>query len=194
MFKASAKELKNPRCLTTTGILVAIYVILNVFVAFNTLGLKITFGYLALASIGMLYGPVVAMIAAIPCDLVTAMGAGLGLDFIFTPNKMLEGLIYGLLLYGLRFWGASRLNVMQTARIVTARVLVVALCHMTFNTLVLYFVMNISRESFNVFFMGRLTKNLIQLPIDIVLMGLLLPVIRLVYDKTKLIDSKGRNT
>ncbi|MDR2560004.1 MAG: folate family ECF transporter S component [Oscillospiraceae bacterium] len=193
IFKNSAKELKNTRSLAVTGLLVAVYVVLNTFVAVNTMGLKITFGYLALASIAMLYGPVAAMVAAVPCDLITAMAVGLGINLVFTPIQMLEALIYGMLLYDLRFWGRTRLNVFQTIKIILARVLVVALCHMILNTTVLYYMLGVSSNSFFVFFSGRLTKNLAQFPVDIILMALLLPAVKLAFDKTG-ITGRGRKS
>ena len=184
MFRASARELKSLRCLTTTGVLIAVYVILNTFVAVNTASLKITFGYLSLAAIGVLYGPVVSVLAAIPCDIITALSAGLGLNFIITPIKMLEGFIYGILLYGLRFWGGrSRLNAELIIKIIAARALAVMLCYLTFNTLVLYYIFDASKDSFFAYFILKLTKNLLQFPVDIILMLSILPVVRLVYNR-----------
>ena len=103
MFKRSAGELKSVQCLAVTGVLSALYIVLNAFVSLNIgAPLRITFGFLALAIIGMLYGPVVAVIAAIPCDLLAAtFDPNNAMNPVFTPNRMLEGLIYGMLLYGL---------------------------------------------------------------------------------------------
>ena len=209
MFKHSAAELKSIRCLTVTGVLVACYVVLNSpLLSYNTEVLKITFGYLALAAIGMLYGPVVAIIAAIPCDIVTALTVGLGVNPFFTLPKILEGLIYGILLYGYaRRTTTEKSPVLQqigwaswqVMRIVFARLLVVVLCHFILNSfLVLFIVLPPGRaeeilttQSFWVWAFARSgVKNIIQFPVDLAMMFVFLPVLGTVHNKLKIHSSE----
>ena len=187
MFKRSANELKSIQCLAVTGVLVAIYVVMNAYIAVNTEVLKITFGFLALATIGMLYGPVVAMIAAIPCDIITALLAGMGINFAFTPVKIIEGFIYGIFLYG--FAKNHKINfILQGLRILIPRLLVVLVCHVILNSLLIYFIILSAdaRENLNfgAFLTPRLSKNAVQFPIDVLLMWIVLPVAGLAYKKS----------
>ncbi|MCL2633597.1 MAG: folate family ECF transporter S component [Oscillospiraceae bacterium] len=194
LFKDSAKELKNIRCLATTGILIAAYVVMNSpLLSLNTEVLKITFGYLALAAIAMLYGPVVAMIAAVPCDIITALVVGsLGVNLVYTLPKILEALIYGMLLYGYgkRLSSGDRLHqpwwaAWQVIRIVLARFLVMSLCYLLLNSYLLYFIMGVSSNTFAVFMYPRFVKNVIQFPIDLALMLVLLPILGTLHIRVK---------
>lgn len=194
MFKKSANELKSVKCLTVTGVLVAAYVTLNSpLLSYNTDVLKITFGFLALAAIGMLFGPVVAVIAAFPCDIVTALIGHLGINPIFTAPKILEGLIYGIFLYGMLNSRDERKSapkqaawaVWQVARIVLARFLVMSVCYLLINSLLLYYVTKVSKNAFRVFLYPRFVKNAIQFPVDLALMFVLLPSIGVIYKKAK---------
>jgi len=194
MFKKSANELKNIRCLTVTGVLVAAYVTLNSpLLSYNTDVLKITFGFLALAAIGMLFGPVVAVIASVPCDIIAAYIGHLGVNPIFTIPKILEGLIYGIFLYGMANSGNIRKSVLnqavwsvwQVMRIVLARFLVMSVCYLLVNSLLLYYITKVSSNAFGVFMYPRFVKNAIQFPVDLALMFVILPPIGVIYKKAK---------
>jgi ECF transporter S component (folate family) len=198
-FRKSAGELKSVRCLAATGILVAAYVTMNALLAVNTETLKITFGYLALATIGMLYGPVVAALAAVPCDVITALTGSLGINPVFTVPKILEGIIYGGFLYGYasrkdRKGTASQIKwaSWQIMRIFAARFSVVAVCYLLINSCLLYYVTGVSGDSFAVFMYPRYVKNVIQLPVDLALMFTLLPVLGALHNKTKRARGKER--
>jgi len=188
MFKKSANELKSIRCLATTGVLIAVYVTMNspIF-SINTEMLKITFGYLALAAIGMLFGPVVAVIAAVPCDIIAAMIGSLGINPVFTIPKILEGLIYGIFLYGYGLRsansGGAGWAAWQVGRIVLARFLIMSLVYLVLNSFLIYTIYGVSADSFAAFMAPRVVKNAIQFPIDLALMFLFLPVLGVAYNK-----------
>ena len=192
IFKASALELKSIRCLTTTGILCAIYIVLNAYAPQFSEILKVTIGYLALAAIGMLYGPVVAVIAAIPCDIITGILSPFPFVAAFIPARMLEALIYGIFLYGYGSRGAAGNQsgaawaAWQVVRIVAARITAVILCYYVVNSLVvLFFILPAERAtqiiSDNSFWMWAWLRsgwiNLAKLPVDLALMFTLLPII-----------------
>ncbi|MDR0222944.1 MAG: folate family ECF transporter S component [Oscillospiraceae bacterium] len=219
MFKRSAKELKSVRSLATTGALIAVYVVMNAFLAVNTEMLKITFGYIALAAIGMLYGPAVAAIAAVPCDIITSMAGSLGTNPVFTFPKILEGAIYGIFLYGYasrRVEGGAaggeaggaaggaaggkaggKANQVkwaswQVMRIVAARFFVMAACYLFLNSYLLFYVMGVSGNSFSAFMYPRYVKNVIQFPLDLALMFAVLPPFGAVYRKLEARYGKER--
>lgn len=104
-FGRSALELRSIRCLTVTGVLIALDVVLKIFSIRITSDLKITFAYLALATIGMLFGPTVGFLAGIVTDLVgflfTLDGGG-GFSPLFTLIEAIGAMIYGIFLYDLK--------------------------------------------------------------------------------------------
>lgn len=181
IFKESAKELKSIRCIAVTGVLIAAYIVMEAFLSVNTGFIKINFAFLALAAIGMLYGPTVCVLAAIPCDIIGAAAQGQGLLFVFTLIAMFEGLIYGLFLY--RYEVKKSLK--QNSKIVIAQAIVVFVSHLIFNTTALYLLgfAGQTYESLFLFLISRAVKNLIELPIDIALMFLLLLPIKSAYIK-----------
>lgn len=104
-FGKSAFELKSLRCLTVTGVLIALDLVLKLFSINITNDLKITFAYLALATIGMLFGPTVAFIAGALTDiigfLIKAEGGG-AFSPLFTLIEAVGAMIYGIFLYGMK--------------------------------------------------------------------------------------------
>jgi ECF transporter S component (folate family) len=200
MFRRSARELKSVQCLAITGVLSALYVVLNAYVGIDIPSpvglLRITFGYLALATIAMLYGPVIAVLAAIPCDLLSATLGPHAMNPIFTPNRMLEGLIYGILLYGaqkINYKGSTANKVLFITRITVARLIAVGLCYFLGNNfLIFYFSLPQARVA-EILESGTFWawawarngwKNVIQFPADLALMYVVLPAAGLAYVKT----------
>ena len=101
-FKSSALELKNIRCIVLTGILIALDIVLKMFSIKITADLKITFAYLALATIGMLFGPTVGFIAGAVTDIIGfIINSDGGFSPLFTFIEALGAMIYGLFLYGI---------------------------------------------------------------------------------------------
>ncbi|MCL2018257.1 MAG: folate family ECF transporter S component [Oscillospiraceae bacterium] len=184
MFRASARELKSPLCLSVTGLLIAMYVILNMFVRIEPFeGVKITFNYLPLSVIGMLYGPVVSTVAAVACDIIAPLFEGRALSYWLIPSRMAEGFIYGFFLYNIKIEKNKVFLAVSSFKIIAARVLAMALCYQIYNTNVLFYIYGMSEDTFNAYFLARLIKNLIQFPMDIILMFMLLPAINIAYRK-----------
>lgn len=198
MFRESAQELKSIRCLTTTGILSAIFIILNTYAPVFNETLSIRFGYLALATVGMLYGPVVAVIAAVPCDILVGTLSPFAMIPAFIPSRMLEAFIYGVFLYGYASRGAESDKsgagwaAWQVMRIVIARFLAVALSYFIINSLIVLFLILppgraeqlLSEQSFFVWAFARTgLKSIAQFPVDLALMFTLLPAVNTAYRK-----------
>ncbi|MDR1673874.1 MAG: folate family ECF transporter S component [Oscillospiraceae bacterium] len=176
LFSDSFKELKNIRCLVTTSMLIAVFIALKAY-ATIPLGasLRISLAFIALAAIGMLYGPVVAMIAAIPCDLIGAMLKGDGILPAFTLVIVFEGLIYGIFLYGFDF----KKSIWQNVKLISAQAIVVFISHLILNTIALYHYGIIGGDDSTVIALisARVLKNVIEFPIDVaVLFALLIPI------------------
>ncbi|MDE5993041.1 MAG: folate family ECF transporter S component [Oscillospiraceae bacterium] len=98
-FNNSAAELKNVRCLTVTGILTAAFIVLDMFSFRPTEFIKVNFAFIALAAVGMLYGPVPAMLSAAAGDLVGCILSGQAPLPLLSTTAVLTGLVYGTLLY-----------------------------------------------------------------------------------------------
>ena len=102
VFKNSANELKSPVTLSVTGMLIALYIVLKIFATvYVTDNLRITFAFLALATIGMLYGPSVAFFAGAIGDVLGYFMAPTGGGYFvgYTLTYAIEGLIFGVMLY-----------------------------------------------------------------------------------------------
>ena len=72
IFVRSLRELRSTRCLAVTALLIAINVTLDLLGLSIKLppNLRIGFGFLCNASIGMLFGPVVGMMAGVCTDVL----------------------------------------------------------------------------------------------------------------------------
>ena len=99
-FGRSAMELKSLRCITVTGILIALDIVLKMFSITVTKDLKITFAFIALAAIGMLFGPTVGFLAGVITDVIGYLikPEG-GFSPLFTFVEAFGAMLYGLFLY-----------------------------------------------------------------------------------------------
>lgn len=198
IFKKSALELKSVKCLTVTAMLIALNLVLKSVAIYPSEDLKITFSYLALAAIGMLFGPTVSFLAGIVTDILgmliaQTMGA---FNPLFTIVEAVGALIYGLFLYEMKyvkidFKETKFLSLLkQVWRIIAAKVSVVVVCNVILNPLAMIITKYWTWEvALTVKIPARLLKYAIQTPIDCVLMILVLYPILLAY-KTVFKDKK----
>ncbi len=160
-FAHSLRALTRTRTITTCGILLALQIVLSSYGVVE-LGdsLKISLKHLAVAPTAILFGPVAAGIQSGLSDIVGFLIKPTGPYFPgFTLSAALLGLIYGLLLYRTEraLW-----------QVVLARVLVCVLVNIGLNTLFLTMLYGPSRLATLPL---RAAKNLIQLPIDCLLLN-----------------------
>lgn len=197
-FKKSASELKNLRCLCVTAILIALDLVLKSVTINVTKDLKISFAFLALASIGMLFGPVVAFLAGTVTDIVGLLVAQQIAMFnpMFTLVEATGAMIYGIFLYGLRFTdrGASggkfadKSDIKQILRIIFAKVTVVVICNLILTPIALIVSNSMAAGTFLykpvlATYQVRLVKNAIQCPVDCVMLIAVLPIILTAYNR-----------
>jgi len=173
-FKDSAAELKNIRCLTVTGILVAIFIILDMFSIRIGDFIKVNFAFVALASIGMLFGPVPAMLAALAGDLIGCILGGQAPLPLLSLTAVSEGLLYGIMLY-------KRTGTKLVTMSVIARVVDSAVISLVMNTLVLqyYGFMSTTAEQFYI----RCGKIGAELIVFIPLVIIVIPAVAAVYNR-----------
>lgn len=102
-FGRSASELTKIKCLTVTGVLIALDIVLKMVSIKVTADLKITFSFIALATIGMLFGPTVSFLAGAITDIlgyfISPEG---GFNPLFTIIEAVGAMIYGVFLYDIR--------------------------------------------------------------------------------------------
>ena len=162
MFKKiiySAKNLGDLRCICTTALLIALYVALYAVQIPLSPQLRITFTFIPLAICGWLFGCVPATLAGFLCDILSFLSHPTGPYYIgFTITSILSGFVYGLFLYGKK-GGPLIWSVILSKAIVTL-------------------FLNIALNSYWIsiyygsalFSIPRITKNVIMLPIEIILL------------------------
>lgn len=176
MLVRSAKELTSLRCLCVTAILIALDLVLKLTISIQlTPFIKISFAFLALSAIGMLYGPTVGFFAGMITDLLGFIIKPTGeFNFWFTLIEALGGLIYGLFLYN-AVGGKWMLP-----RIIAAKATVVVVCNLILTT---YAISVFYGNGFFALLPARVISNLIQLPFDVLLMYLFMPALLRAYNQ-----------
>ena len=167
-FAGSFRALKRTRTITTAGLLLAIQMVLSSYGVIEvTDSLKISLAHLAIAPTAILFGPVVAGIQGALSDLLGFMLKPTGPYFPgFTLTAALLGVIYGMLLYKTK---------RSTWQIIAARVIVCLFVNIALNTVFLTMLYGPSRLATLPI---RVMKNLIQLPIDCLLLGTVSKAVR----------------
>ncbi len=175
MFIRSAKELKSIRCLCVTAMLIALDIALKFLVSIQvTDSVKISFAFIAIASIGMLYGPTVGFVAGIITDLLGFVIKPTGaFDIRFTLIEALGALIYGLFLYN------AVNGKWLLPRIIAAKTTVVIICNLWLTT---WAISSVAGKGFLVMLPARVISNLALLPVDIFILAVFLPVVLRTYN------------
>lgn len=167
-FVSSFHALSKTRTLTTTGIFLAIQVVLGSFGTIEvTDSLKISLSHLALAPTAIFFGPVVAAMQGALSDILGFLIKPTGPYFPgFTISTLLLGLIYGVSLYRTQH---------TLPRIIVTRVAVMVIINLFLNTLFLTMLYGPSRLATLPI---RAFKNLVQLPVDCLLLYSLCRIIK----------------
>lgn len=189
MFQESAKEFRSLRSILVTGMLIAVSYVIESFTI--ELGFaKINFAFLAIAAIGMLYGPTVSLFAGGICDLVGFVAHPDGAFFpLYTVIAMVQGLIYGLIAYR-KFRLTTpksnlsrKLDVEMCIRLAIARIVDVVVINIICNTAANYhYGFGVNGRTLGAMIAARVVKNLIELPIDIALIAVVLVAVLKAYE------------
>ena len=160
IFVRSLRELKSTRCLALTALLIAMNIALDLMGLELRLppDLKIGFGFLANAAVGMLFGPSVAMLAGVCTDLLGYFAGGFTMGGYFpgfTLTAIVAGLFWGLWMYPRR---------VSLWRAIGAKVCINLFCNIGLNTLWLTLT---GGKAMSVLLVARVPKNLLMLPVEI---------------------------
>ena len=163
IFIRSLRELKNVRCLALTALLIAVNITLDLLGLTIKLppDLKIGFGFLTNAAIGMLFGPSVGMLAGVATDVLGYFAGGFTMGGYFpgyTLTAVAGGLLWGLWLYERR---------VTIGRAIGAKVCINLFCNIGLNTLWLTLV---GGKAMGALLLVRVPKNLLMLPVEIFLL------------------------
>ena len=150
------------RILVRVAVCVAIQVVLARFLAITTPVLRISFEFIPAALVALLYGPWWAMGASACADLLGALLFPTGAYFPgFTLSAALTGLAFGLFLYPCR---KDWKHVLPPVLIST---LLVNICLGT------YWLTLLLDKGFLVMLPGRITKNIIMIPVEAIVIRLM---------------------
>ncbi|MGN1102410.1 MAG: folate family ECF transporter S component [Huintestinicola sp.] len=175
LFGSSAKGVKSVKCLATTGILIALFIILDFFSIKIGSFAKVNFAFSALSVVGMLYGPVPGILAALAGDLLGCVISGQVPMPLLSLTAMLEGLLYGVMLY--KESNTGKLAV----KAVIARLIDSFVINFILNTLILMSAgfMSATKEQFGI----RIVKIAAEAVIYCPLIAVFIPGIYMIYKR-----------
>ena len=162
LFSDSAKEFKQVRNVAGIAMLLALNIVLSFFGSFYLFPwLRVGTSFIASAMIGMIYGPSVAMTTGVAGDIIGYLLKPVdGYFFGFTLTALLSGMIWGIFLYK---------NKMTWVRVILAKTTITIFLNCILNTV---WQVILKGEGFEVLFWPRVGKNLILLPMEILVVYL----------------------
>jgi riboflavin transporter len=171
IFVRSLRGMRHLRALVTAAMLLAVQVLLGMVAAIPIgQSIRISFGYLALSTTGMLLGPVASMINGALADVLGAVIHPIGPYFPgFTLTGLVSGAIYGVMLYD---------RDLSLKRVLITKLMIDVICNLVLNTL---WIDLLYGKAFFVILPARVLKSVLQYPVDVILLYPLLKAARRVY-------------
>lgn len=158
LFSDSCSEFKHVRTITTAAMFASVSIVLGYFTLAIGDFIKIGFSSIANEFVYYLFGPVVGGCFGGILDIIKYFIKPTGTFFPgFTFNAVLAGVLYGIFLYK---------KPLKLTRIFLAKLAVVLICNVFFNTL---WLSALYGKAFFVLLPVRALKNLIMWPIDSIL-------------------------
>ncbi len=165
-FPDSFREMSKLRTITLIAMLLAVSVVLSFFTIQVSESLRLGLGYLITATMGMLFGPVTAGIAAGVGDIVKYLIKPSGAFFPgLTITAILGGVLYGMVFYHSR---------VTLVRAIVAKTLTNVLLNILLNTFWLSIMMG---KGFWALVPSRVIKNIALLPVEILLLYSVLRIV-----------------
>lgn len=162
-----------------TAMLLAMLIILSRFLSVKTPITKISFAFIPTMLCAIWLGPKWTVLLNVLGDVIGATLFPTGPYFIgYTISTAIAGLIYGLLLY--KKDKDSYTEWVFIARVVISVVLVSVITNMGLNTL---WVSITTGKAFKVLFMARIVKQLVMIPVHIIVIIFIERILREPFDK-----------
>ena len=169
---------KNKK-IVLTAIFLAMLIILSRFLSIKTPITKISFAFIPTMLCAVWLGPKYTILLNVLGDLIGATLFPTGPYFIgYTISTAVAGLIYGLLLY--KQEENSFTEIKFVLRVVLATVLVAVIVNMGLNTL---WTSITTGKAFKVLFFARIVKQLIMIPIHIIVLLFIERTLRKPFNK-----------
>jgi len=168
----SSREFKKVTTITTCAMFGALSVVLGYYSFKITPNLKIGFGSIPNMLVDYLFGPVVGMMAGVCTDVLGYFAGNLSMGAYFpgyTLTAVVGGLIWGLWLYPRKI---------TVWRAIGAKTCINLFCNICLNTLWLTVT---GGKAMSVLLVTRVPKNLILLPIEIVLVYFGMKLVNRIY-------------
>lgn len=148
--------MKNTRKMVFLGLFISLQVILTRFLGIETPIIRVSFGFLPLALCGMLFGPLYGGICGAIADILGMLIFPKGAYFPgFTLSTALSGVIYGIFLYKRP---KSMINIILAVFVTTIFI------NLGINTIWLSM---ITGKAVYVIIVPRIIKNLIEIPVKV---------------------------
>jgi len=173
LFQNSVRNLHSVRALTAGAVLIALQVVLAMTVSLPlTDSLHITFDRCALALNASMLGPVMGMLSGAAADLLQCLLHGWAYNPGLSLNEVIIGCLYGLFLFGRPAPGipTRHRSLRETARSAWRLVLCQAIICVVVNGLLGTLWLSLMYGwPYAMHLPVRMIKNLVQLPVDIVI-------------------------
>ncbi len=187
-WKLAYGELKDLRILILAAVITALRIAVKAIDIPLGPNLNITVGFFVNATGSMIYGPVVGSLAGAVSDTVGYfMAADRGAYFFpFIFSEMLSSFLFGIFLYRAK---------LSTGRVILSRLAVTVLCNLILDPILLYwqYVWFGTENTYQLFSIPRLVKNIALFPAQSVLLTLLLGAVTAITVRYKLTYSdEGR--
>lgn len=168
---------KNKKIILTS-VLLAMLIILSRFLSIKTPIMKISFGFVPTMLCAIWLGPKWTILLNVLGDIIGATLFPTGPYFIgYTISTAIAGLIYGLMLYKKE---GTYLDKELAIRVSISIILVSIIVNMGLNTL---WTSITSGKAFQVLFTTRIVKQLITIPVHIIIILFIEKVLRKPFDK-----------
>ena len=168
----SSREFKKVTTITTCAMFGALSVVLGYYSFKITPNLKIGFGSIPNMLVDYLFGPVVGMMAGVCTDVLGYFAGNLSMGAYFpgyTLTAVVGGLIWGLWLYPRKI---------TVWRAIGAKACINVFCNICLNTLWLTIT---GGKAMSLLLVTRVPKNLILLPLEIVLVYVVMRLVCRIY-------------
>lgn len=162
-----------------TAILLAMLIVLSRCLSVKTPIMKISFAFIPTMLCAVWLGPKWTVLLNVLGDVIGATLFPIGPYFIgYTISTAIAGFIYGILLYKERSDSYSNINFI--IRTIISVILVAVIVNMGLNTL---WTSITAGKAFMVLFVARITKQLIMIPVHIIVFLFIERILRKPFDK-----------
>ncbi len=163
-FKESAYEFKKVRNISLLAVFSCLMVILNFLVVEMSSIISISFEFISVCLVGVMFGPVVGFIFGFFSDILCYFIHPIGAFYMwYAVSVAVDGLIYGMFLYKTQL-SAKRVVCVQITRDILTNVIL--------NSIFIW--MQFGGNFIHMLIFMRIPKNIIKIPINCVLIWFLI--------------------